>query len=158
MFRHRRVTNKCVLQHILLFLETILWSVSEWRSLEEGGGKLWRPCLEQNEQRGENYCGIETGIRTVGREILSAGVLELWTGVLMFPCEVVLTQIPRHCWNTEFCEQCDPATELFLSAFAKFAKSVMFVRLSVPPHGSSRFSLDGFSWSLIFGDFSKIYL
>jgi hypothetical protein len=51
--------------------------------------------MEQGEQRGENYCGIERGVRTAGREILSAGVLELWTGVLMFLCQAVMSQLPH---------------------------------------------------------------
>jgi len=32
--------------------------------------------MEQDEQTGENYCGIDTGVRTADREIMSAGVLE----------------------------------------------------------------------------------
>jgi hypothetical protein len=32
----------------------------------------------------------------------------------------------------------------------------MSVRLSVRPHGTTRLPLDGFSWNLIFEDFSKI--
>jgi len=50
----------------------------------------------KNEQRGENYCGISSGVRTAGKEILSASVLELWTVVLIFLCPAVLLQIP-HC-------------------------------------------------------------
>jgi hypothetical protein len=41
--------------------------------------------MEQDEQQGENYCGIEASIWTAGRETLSAGIFELWTGVLMVP-------------------------------------------------------------------------
>ena len=87
MFRHRRLTTKCVLQHRLQVLETILYRVTERQSLEEGRGKLWCALMEQDEQREENYCGIETGVRIAGREILSAGLLELWTVVLIFLCQ-----------------------------------------------------------------------
>ena len=49
-----------------------------------------------------------------------------------------------------------------LGAFAKFWKAtvsfVTSVRLSLLPHGTTRFPLDGFSWNLIFGYFSKIRL
>jgi hypothetical protein len=48
-----------------------------------------------------------------------------------------------------------------LEEFAKLRKStlcyVMSLRLSVRPHGTNRLPLDGFSWNLIFGEFSKIY-
>jgi hypothetical protein len=47
--------------------------------------------MEQNEQTLESYCGVETGVRTADREILSAGVLELWTCVLMFLSGCVVT-------------------------------------------------------------------
>ena len=66
------------------------------RSLEHGGGKQWRSRMEQNERPGEYYCGIETSVWTAGTGLLSAGVLELWTGVLMLLCQAVLSQIP-HC-------------------------------------------------------------
>ena len=48
----------------------------------------------------------------------------------------------------------------FLGAFAKLRKAtlscVTSVRLSVRPHGTTRLSLDGFLWNLIFEDFSEI--
>jgi hypothetical protein len=48
---------------------------------------------------------------------------------------------------------------LFLGAFAKSRKAtitfVLSVRPSVRPHGRTRLPLDGFSWNLIFQDFSK---
>jgi hypothetical protein len=49
--------------------------------------------MEQDEEPGENYFEIETGVLTAGTEILSGGVLELWTGVLTFLCQVVVTDI-----------------------------------------------------------------
>jgi hypothetical protein len=49
-----------------------------------------------------------------------------------------------------------------LGAFANLRKVttsfVMCVRPSVCVHGTSRLLLDGFSWNVIFEDFSKIYL
>jgi hypothetical protein len=51
--------------------------------------------MEQDEKRGDNYCGIDTGVRTADREIISAFVLEMWTRVLMFLCQDVLSQIPH---------------------------------------------------------------
>jgi hypothetical protein len=66
----------------------------------------------------------------------------------MFPCQAVLTQIPLHCWNTEFCEQCDQATQLFLGAFAKSWKaSCLSVRLCL------RAGQLGFHWT----DFHEIW-
>ena len=48
----------------------------------------------------------------------------------------------------------------FLAAFAKFREGtisfVISVRPSVCPHGTTRLLLGGFSWNLIFEDFSKI--
>ena len=47
----------------------------------------------------------------------------------------------------------------FLGAFAKFRRAtisfVMFVRLSVRPHETTRLPLNGFSWNLVFEYFSK---
>jgi hypothetical protein len=51
--------------------------------------------MEQGEEPGENYSGIEIDVQTAGREILSGGVPELWTGVLVFLCQAVLSRIPR---------------------------------------------------------------
>jgi hypothetical protein len=52
------------------------------------------------------------------------------------------------------------AIHVLLGAFAKLQKAtsslVMYVRLSVRPHGATRLPLDGFSLSLIFEYFSKI--
>jgi hypothetical protein len=42
-----------------------------------------------------------------------------------------------------------------LAAFAKLRKATIFV-ISVRPNGTTRLQLDGFSWNLIFEDFSKI--
>jgi hypothetical protein len=54
----------------------------------------------------------------------------------------------------------DFVTTSILSAFAKLRKAtnrlVMFIRLSVLPHGTTRLPLDEFSWNLIFKHFSKI--
>jgi hypothetical protein len=51
-------------------------------------------------------------------------------------------------------------SEIFLGAFARLRKVkisfVMSVRLSVFPHGKTRLPQDGFSWKLIFENFSKI--
>jgi hypothetical protein len=41
------------------------------------GGKIWRALMEKYEQPGEYYCGIEIGVGSVRREIMSAGVLEM---------------------------------------------------------------------------------
>jgi hypothetical protein len=50
--------------------------------------------------------------------------------------------------------------KLYLGAFAKLRKVAisffMSVRPSICPHGTTRVSLDGFSWNLIFEYFSKI--
>jgi len=47
-----------------------------------------------------------------------------------------------------------------LGAYGKLRKTafsfVIFVRPSFRPHGTTRLSLDGFSWNLAFEDFSKI--
>ena len=59
------------------------------------GVKVWCALIEQDEQTGENYCGIDIGVRTADREIMSAGVLEMWTRILMFLCQDVLSQIPH---------------------------------------------------------------
>jgi len=110
--RHRRFTNKCVFQHRVQVFETIVWRVTERRNLEEGGGKLWCALTEQDEQRRENYCRIDTGVRTADRGIISAGVLEMWTRILMFLCQDVLSQISQ-IWNTGRCEDRYPASQLF---------------------------------------------
>ena len=44
----------------------------------------------------------------------------------------------------------------FLGAFAKLRKATVSFVMSVRPHGTTRLPLDGFSWNLIFEDFSKI--
>jgi hypothetical protein len=45
----------------------------------------------------------------------------------------------------------------FLGAFAKLRKKRLLIScLSVRPHGTTPLPLDGFSWNLIFEDFSKI--
>lgn len=67
-------------------METVVWGVAEQCDAEDGGGKLWSARVEQDEQPGENYCGIEDGLRTAGTETLSVGVLELWTGILSAAC------------------------------------------------------------------------
>jgi hypothetical protein len=58
--------------------------------------KLWLALVVQDVQPGENNCGIETGVRTAGREILFGCLLEMRIGVLMFLCQAVFSQIP-HC-------------------------------------------------------------
>jgi hypothetical protein len=49
---------------------------------------------------------------------------------------------------------------LLLRAFAKLRTAavsfVMSVRLFICPHGTTRLTLEGFSWNLIFEDFSKL--
>jgi len=45
---------------------------------------------------------------------------------------------------------------VFLGAFAKLWKATISFVMSVSPHGTTRLPLDGFSWNLIIGDFSKI--
>ena len=91
--------------------------------------------MEQVEQRGENYCGIETGVRTAGREILSASVPELWTGVLMF-----YVWLCCHRYRTvEIPSFVNRVTQLLVGfiCVCKIAKSVMSVRPGVPSHGTT---------------------
>ena len=45
---------------------------------------------------------------------------------------------------------------LLLDAFAKLRKATMSFVMSVRPRGATRLLLDGFSWSFILEDFSKI--
>ena len=44
----------------------------------------------------------------------------------------------------------------FLGSFAKLRKATISFVMSVRPHGTTLLQLDGFSWNLIFEDFSKI--
>jgi len=46
-------------------------------------------------------------------------------------------------------------TDWFLSAFAKLRKATINFVKSVRPRGTTRLPLDGFSWNLIFEDFSR---
>jgi hypothetical protein len=43
----------------------------------------------------------------------------------------------------------------FLGSFAKLRKAAISFVISARPHGTTRLPLDGFSWNLIFEDFSK---
>jgi len=45
---------------------------------------------------------------------------------------------------------------LCLGAFAKLRKATISLVMSVPPHGTTRLPLDGFSWNLTFEYSSKI--
>lgn len=82
MYWLRRLAAQRVVRDKLRLLETAVWGVAEQWDAEDGWGKLWRARVEQDEQPGENFCGIEDGVRTAGTETLSTGLLELWTGIL----------------------------------------------------------------------------
>ena len=78
--------------------------------------------MEQDEQPGENYCGIEDGVRTAGTETLSAGVLELWTGVLS--AARYEGRGDRSCSTLFGLEKCPLKTGRHLSKFfSRFASS-----------------------------------
>jgi hypothetical protein len=44
-----------------------------------------------------------------------------------------------------------------LGVFAKFQKATIIIVMSVCPHETTRLPTDGFSWNLIYENFSKIY-
>jgi hypothetical protein len=139
----------------LQVLETIFWRVTGRQNLAEGVGKLWRSLTEQDEQPGENYCGIVTGVRTAGTEILSGGVLEIGQ---VTRCSCV--RLCCHSYHTaEILGFVNRLTQL-LTVFRrvrKIAKSVISVPPCVAQHGTTRLPLDEFLWNLIiFDDFSKI--
>jgi hypothetical protein len=54
------------------------------------------------------------------------------------------------CWNPKF-------QAVFLGSFAKLRNAIISFFMSVRPHGTTRLPLDGFSWNLIFEDFSKLF-
>jgi hypothetical protein len=52
---------------------------------------------------------------------------------------------------------CSLVMYLFLNVFTKLLKAAMSFVMSVRPHGTTRITLDGFSWNLMFEDPSEIY-
>jgi len=59
---------------------------------------------------------------------------------------------------TRFClPSTSQYTPAFLGAFPKLRRETICFVMLVRPHGTTRFSVDGFSWNFTLEDFSKIY-
>ena len=93
-----------------------------------------------------SFATSRTGRFTSGGRFFGTHLLKGWMGPREFE-----EKIPYLCQVTE---------SWFLGTFANLRKVttsfVMYLRLSVRPHGTTRLALDGFSWNLVFVNFSEI--